>query len=163
VRVLDGPTRAFHVGRFAREVLLHAVRTCPLRDDDPVQAALVTVLVDQLRRLPDAPLWLPHPADPRARAFADAAHTDPSASTIVLAAGSGAAVRTLERLFRDQTGLSLGAWRRRARVLDALEPLAAGATVTAAALGAGYSTPSAFVTAFRAELGTTPRRFLRQP
>jgi AraC-like DNA-binding protein len=32
--------------------------------------------------------------------------------------------------------------------------------VTRAALAAGYTTPSAFVTAFKGELGQTPRRFL---
>jgi AraC-like DNA-binding protein len=32
--------------------------------------------------------------------------------------------------------------------------------VTETALTAGYATPSAFVTAFKGELGETPRRFL---
>lgn len=72
-----------------------------------------------------------------------------------------ASVRTLERLFRAETGLSLGAWRRRARVIHAMELLADGATVTTAGLATGYATTSAFVQAFRREVGVTPGSFGR--
>jgi AraC-like DNA-binding protein len=45
---------------------------------------------------------------------------------------------------------------------DPLEPIATGAPIKAAATVAGYSSPSAFVAAFRKAFGTSPSRHLRQ-
>lgn len=158
--VLDGPARVLQVGRFAGELVRHVVRVCPLRADDDHHAALITVVIDQVRAMPSADLWLPLPTERRAVAFAEAALRDPVATTATLARHAGAGPRTLERLFSAETGLSLGVWRRRARILGSIEQLAAGASVTRAAMDAGYSTPSAYVAAFRRELGTAPRAFL---
>ncbi|MBL8114640.1 MAG: helix-turn-helix domain-containing protein, partial [Acidobacteria bacterium] len=60
-----------------------------------------------------------------------------------------------------ETGLTLEAWRLRARLLRAVEHLAGGRAVTAVAIDVGYESPSAFIAAFRRELGETPGRFLR--
>ncbi|MCF7549698.1 AraC family transcriptional regulator [Pseudonocardia sp. WMMC193] len=160
LRALDGAARAVNVPRFARELVLHAVRVAPLRTSDPVQSALVTLLVDQLAALQAAPLWLPLPTDPRARDLADAVRARPDADLDALARRVSTGRRTLERLFPAETGLTLGAWRRRARILRSVELLGAGAPVTRAAVEVGYTTPSAFVVAFRAELGETPGRYL---
>ena len=46
-------------------------------------------------------------------------------------------------------------------ILVSLDRLAAGGTVTAAAMAAGYTTPSAYVVAFKRELGHTPGEHLR--
>jgi AraC-like DNA-binding protein len=56
---------------------------------------------------------------------------------------------------------SVGAWRRRAHILGSLDRLAAGEPVTRAALSSGYTTTSAYVAAFKRELGITPRQFVR--
>lgn len=160
--VLADAARAVSVPRFCRELLLHVVRCCPLDLREPIDSALVTVLVDQLQHLPDAALWLPHPRDLRAADFVAAAAAHPGTSSDDLARRGGTSRRTLERIFAAETGLSLGAWRRRAHILDSLELLAAGATVTRTAIAAGYTTPSAYVAAFKRELRITPRQFLRQ-
>jgi AraC-like DNA-binding protein len=55
--------------------------------------------------------------------------------------------------------MTLGKWRQQLRLMEALRLLAEGAKVTHAALEAGYSTPSAFISMFRKSLGTTPARF----
>jgi AraC-like DNA-binding protein len=57
--------------------------------------------------------------------------------------------------------MTLGRWRRRQRLVEAVRMLAAGHAVTAVALDVGYQSPSAFVAAFRRELGTTPGRYFR--
>jgi AraC-like DNA-binding protein len=129
---------------------------------DAVHRALLIVLVNELSALPDAPLWLPRPTDPQAAHFAAVAAGEPAASSDDLARRVGSSRRTLERVFAAQTGLSLGAWRRRAGILDSLDLLASGTTVTHAALAAGYTTPSAYVAAFKRELGVAPRQFIRQ-
>ncbi|MFC3962712.1 helix-turn-helix domain-containing protein [Nocardia jiangsuensis] len=146
---------------FPRELLLHVVRVCPLDDADRSRAAVLTVLLDQLRELPAADLALAVPRDPDTARAADLLRTEPWLATGAVAGAVGLSVRTLERRFRAETGMTLGAWRRRARILDTLEPLAAGVSVTRAAADAGYSTPSAFVAAFTRELGTPPGGFLR--
>lgn len=53
--------------------------------------------------------------------------------------------RTLERLFRNETGLSFGLWRQKARMLDSVRLLSEGESVTDAALDSGYNSVSAFI------------------
>jgi AraC-like DNA-binding protein len=152
--------RALEISGFPRELLLHIVRRCPLDVADGHAAALLAVLVEQLRALPEAPLRLPWPADARAVAAASRLTEGGAADLDEVARVVGASRRTLERAFRRETGLTLGAWRRRARILGSLHQLAAGTSVTATGLEAGYTTPSAYVAAFHRELGRTPRQFL---
>ncbi|MFP4513915.1 MAG: helix-turn-helix domain-containing protein, partial [Acidimicrobiales bacterium] len=121
--------------------------------------ALLTVLLDQLDGLPSAPLQLPTPVDPRARDVATALLDDPAVSLGHVARSVGSSRRTLERRFRAETAMTLAAWRRRARLLRALELLADGTSVTTTAMTVGYATPSSFVASFKAELGTTPGTF----
>jgi AraC-like DNA-binding protein len=143
----------------ARELLSHTVRSCPLDLDDPSDAALLTVLLDQLERATTVGLHLPAPRDPRARDAAAALLDDPARPLTEVSRSVGASRRTLERRFVAETALTLAAWQRRARVLRALELLADGASVTTAALTVGYATPSSFVASFRSETGATPGSF----
>lgn len=46
------------------------------------------------------------------------------------------------------------------RLLSAIEALNRGASSTTIAFSMGYSSPSAFIAAFREAFGTTPQRFL---
>jgi AraC-like DNA-binding protein len=68
-------------------------------------------------------------------------------------------VRTLERLFQTETGMTFGKWRQQLRLLHALRLLAADRAVTAVALEVGYDSPSAFIAAFKSLFGTTPARY----
>jgi len=73
----------------------------------------------------------------------------------------GAGKRTIERRFQEETGMTYGKWRQQLRLMQAMRLLAEGAKVTHAALEAGYSTPSAFISMFRRTLGTTPTLYFR--
>ncbi len=53
------------------------------------------------------------------------------------------------------------AWRNRLRILTAMRDLGDGHTISAIARRLGYSSPSAFVTMFRRETGTTPTAYFR--
>lgn len=150
---------ALNVSPLVRELVLHAAARNTLRRDRPADRRLVGVIVDQLVTLPLAPLQLPMPLDARARTAADILQDDPSRPLPRIARASGASRRTLERLFLRDTAMPLGRWRRRARLVAALRQLAAGAPVTTTAVDVGYATPSAFVAAFKRELGTTPGRY----
>jgi len=107
------------------------------------------------------PLTLTLPRDPRARALAERILEEPGrAGTLPeLSRDVGASQRTLQRLFRSETGLSLELWRRRARMHQAVVALNDGAPVTEAALTAGYRSASAFISAFRETFGVTPSRY----
>ena len=109
------------------------------------------------------PLQLPNPSDARALRIAEALLTDPSESRTLqqLCKVAGAGKRTVERLFLDDVGITFGKWRQQLRLMRAMQLLAEGKMVTHAALEAGYSTPSAFISMFRKTLGTTPASYFR--
>jgi AraC-like DNA-binding protein len=163
----DGPQpamsicRAIEVAPLLRELILHIVGIGMLDVDNPGHARLEGLLVELLAAGETAPLQLPLPSDPRARAFAERMLATPGAETafVDLARSAGASLRTLQRLFLAQTGLSLETWRGRARMQQAVVSLSNGAPVTLAALDAGYQSPSAFIVAFRRTFGVTPARW----
>jgi len=146
-----------------RELILHATAQGPLRRDVAEHRRLVDFLLDQLRVLPVVPLELPMPRDPRALRVARRLREEPGEQAPIqrLARGAGASRRTLERLFRRETGMPLGRWRQQARLLHAMRLLASGESVTSIALEVGYQSPSAFIEAFSSALGTTPGRYYK--
>jgi AraC-like DNA-binding protein/mannose-6-phosphate isomerase-like protein (cupin superfamily) len=74
---------------------------------------------------------------------------------------SGASERTLTRIFQTEVGMSFRAWRTRVQVAQTIALLLSGQSVKSAACSAGYSSPSAFVAAFRLATGESPMRYLR--
>jgi AraC-like DNA-binding protein len=151
---------AVNVSPLLRELILTCVHHGALLTREPAHRRLAAVLRDQLRTLPSVPLQLPQPADVRARRMAEVLRETPASSLPAAAIVCGTSLRTLERLFRDETAMPLGAWFRRLRLQLALEHLAAGASVAAAAQQCGYNSASAFVSMFRRELGVTPGHYL---
>lgn len=158
---LPAVCRVVDVTPLLRELLRHAVQNAPLYLSRPGDERLLGVLRDQLAVLPDAALQLPTPTDTRAMAVARALEHDPgdNRSVQVLAREAGASRRTLERAFLAETGMTVGQWRRRMRMLEALRLLATGLPATTVAMRVGYATPSSFGAAFKAELGGTPARW----
>ena len=125
------------------------------------EAHLIDVFVDQLATVRTVPLQLPMPSDPRAARVAATlqGNIGESQSLEWSCKQAGASKRTIERIFRQETRLSLGKWRQQMRLMRSLQLLAAGEKISHAALEAGYSTPSAFIAMFRKALGTTPRSY----
>jgi AraC-like DNA-binding protein len=148
-----------HVSSLVRELVRHITARGTLDVTVAADERLVLVLLDQLATLDVAPLDLRDPDDPRARDATALLRNDPALDLDAVAGRVGASRRTLERRVRASTELSLGQWRQRAQMLRALELLAGGASVSRVAVEVGYSTPSAFIAAFRTVLGTTPARF----
>jgi len=74
-----------------------------------------------------------------------------------LCARAGVTVRTIERAFKRDTGMSFESWRRQVRLTKAIELLMAGHAVKEVAFRVGYKQPSAFVEMFRRTLGTPPK------
>lgn len=120
--------------------------------------ALVAALLEPVEI---ATIDIPMPGDDRTRRVADGILADPADSRSIDDWGHhvGASARNLSRLFTAETGLSFTAWRTRARMRRGIELLAAGYAVSVVSRRVGYATPSAFVHAFRREIGRTPGEF----
>ena len=157
--------QAVNVSPLLRELVLRVTRLGLLHSDDTREARLARVVLDQLEALPIVPLQLPWPRDPRARAAAEHLIRDPAVPNALMRAAkrAGASRRTLERCFNAETSMTLGRWLQRARLIEGVRRLACGIDVTSVALDVGYSGPSAFIAAFRAQLGTTPARYFSAP
>lgn len=152
---------AVNISPLLRELIRHTITLGTLDKNVPVQARLISFLMDQLSTLPTIPLHLPLPTDERARHAVAwlRAHPDEPGLIKHVAKRVGASARTLERLFQRETGMTFGKWRQQLRLLHALRLLAAGRPVTAVALDVGYDSASAFIAMFRRTLGTTPNRY----
>ena len=152
-----------NVSSLLKELILHACTFPALKKTTQAQRHLIDVILDQLRTIQVVPLQLPHLSDPRVLRIAEILIADP-ADTRTLAQickKVGAGKRTAERLFQQDAGMTFGRWRQQLRLMHAMHLLAEGAKVTHAALDAGYSTPSAFISMFRKCLGTTPASYFR--
>jgi AraC-like DNA-binding protein len=142
-----------------RELIVRTNLIGALNTERPEQKRLMGVIFDELKLLTAVPLQLPLPRDPRGARFAELMAEDVEQPIPRVLRRAAASRRTLERIFRDETAMSLGQWLRRQKLLHALRRLAARENVNAIALELGYSSPSAFIAMFRRELGQTPKRY----
>lgn len=161
---LPAATIAIEVGPLLRELILHIVSRGMLREDLAEEARLADVFVDQLRSAEQLQLQLPMPQDRRVRPLAERLLADPSDERTqkILARACGASARTIQRIFLGETGMRFVEWRQRLRLLHAVSQLNLGASVTRAGAEAGYASTSAFIAAFRQQMGETPARYLRR-
>ncbi len=114
-----------------------------------------------LRESERLPLALTLPTDKRALRVAETIIANPGdgATLDAIARRCGASLRTVQRRFLEEAGITLSAWRQTARLMVASALLLDGSSVTDAALEAGYSGVSAFIHAFRGRIGQTPSAF----
>jgi len=152
-----------NVSPLLRELILETCACRSLKRSAPRQRHLIDLLLDQFDTVSTIPLQLSHLSDPRARRIAETLMADIGNSRTLeeLCRTCGAGKRTIERLFQEEAGMTFGKWRQQLRLMHAVRLLAEGATVTHAALEAGYSTPSAFISVFRNALGTTPASYFQ--
>jgi AraC-like DNA-binding protein len=119
---------------------------------------LRAVLLDQLRRLPQRPTYLPTPRDPRLVAICQLLLDDPADARTLAEFGwqVGASERSLSRLCKADLGMSFPQWRTQLRLHEALRLLAEGESVTRVAHRTGWASASAFIDTFRRAFGHTP-------
>jgi AraC-like DNA-binding protein len=162
-KVLPRDCCVINVSPLLRELILSACDSRALEKQVKRQRHLINIIVDQLEVVQMVPLQLPHLSDLRAIRVANALIADPSDSRTLaqFCRLAGASKRTLERIFLEEAGMTFGKWRQQLRLMQAMRLLWEGAKVTHAAVEAGYSTPSAFISMFRRALGTTPTAYFR--
>ena len=152
---------AVAISPLLRELIKAAVEVTHPIARNSRDSRLMRLLLDELHALPALPLHLPWPGDPRLVTICTRLQQQPDdASTLSDWAGRLAVdVKTIQRLFAAQTGMTFGQWRQQARLLRALELLASGEKVLEVALTLGYDSPSAFATMFKRQFGQTPSQF----
>jgi AraC-like DNA-binding protein len=160
-KALPRECRTVNIPALLHELILHVSRHGALDKRNRSDANLIGVLLDELARVTAVPLQVPLPRDARALRFAGDVQRRPGdgSSIAALARRAGASRRTLERLFLAETGMRVGDWRRRVRLLHAVRRLAEGDSVGNVASESGYASVSAFVAVFRKTFGTTPGRY----
>ncbi|EON19435.1 AraC family transcriptional regulator [Cupriavidus sp. GA3-3] len=161
----DLPQRCTVLGISAllRELILAAI-DIPLPYAPGTRGArLMRLLLDEVMLVPSLPLHLPRPADDSLRQICNAITGAPDTALTLADWGSrlGLDPKTIQRRFARETGMTFGQWRQQARLLAALEKLAAGSKVVDVALDLGYDSPSAFATMFRRQFGVPPSAFFR--
>lgn len=158
------PTHLHVTGMTAlmRSLLDEAVRIGPEATDGRAELIRSTLL-HEIPLLPERPLVLPLPRSPRLADLCRGFIARPSAQLEIddWANTVGMSRRSFTRLFRQQTGLSLSAWRQQACVMAALPRLSAGEPVTAVAMELGYDSIPAFTTMFSRVMGAPPKSYLR--
>lgn len=154
---------AVSVSPLLRELLNKAV---DYGNDYPPEgraARLVQVMLDELNQMPAAPFFLPMPKDRRLLRTMKALleHPADELGLEALAKEAGASTRTLARLFRKEIGMTFPQWKTQLRLIEAIDRLSQGQSVTQVAFDLGYSSASAFIYMFRHKLGVTPGEYLR--
>jgi AraC-like DNA-binding protein/quercetin dioxygenase-like cupin family protein len=127
----------------------------------PEMRRLAWVALDEIGRLKPAAMHLPGGRDPRLIKAMGIflRHPEERRGLAEIAHEVGTSERTLARLFVTETGKTFRDWRARRRILFALERLEQGDSSTKLAAQLGYSSPSAFIAAFKRDLGAPPSAF----
>lgn len=151
-----GPVRVVRMSRLASELVEHIGRVAPIHAGTPAGEAAITLLQAEVERLDDDGMRLRWPTSPVALAAANRLAEDPTTDAGAVASGLPTSRRSLDRAFVAETGMPVATWHRLHRMLDAIHLLDEGATVAGVARVAGFSSPSAFIAAFRRTFGVTP-------
>ncbi len=162
LRASSGP-EVLGLDNLTRELVLFLCAAPRPSQRDGRHETALTLLCQLLPLAKAESFSLPRPASARARKLADHFAGNPQdgrALEIVVAQVGGASLRTFERLFVEETGLSLAAWRRQSRMLASLSLLAQGQSMAEVAHAVGYDSPAAFSTAFKQCFGVSPSNYL---
>lgn len=116
------------------------------------------LLLEELALASQVRFYLPVPTDPRLKNVVRKLlqSVDDNQTVESHASRAGMSVRTFNRRFSAETGMNFVNWRQLARVMQAMEWLAAGKPVGWIALSCGYNSVSAFIEVFRTWTGKTP-------
>jgi len=153
--------RVLSVSPLLRELIVRATELPVQYDETGPAGHVVALILSELQGLQSLPLQLPMPRDPRLRVLCTALldATGDQRPLEAWARSINVSPRTLARRFQSETGLSFGAWRQQARVLEAMGRLGGGEPVTQVALDLGYESVSAFSAMFHRATGAPPSQF----
>jgi AraC-like DNA-binding protein len=146
----------------ARELVMFLCEVPRASQRGPRHEHALALLTELLSDAKVDSFFLPRPRSERARKLADYLTQRPDdgrALDIVTDEVGGASLRTFERAFVEETGLTLAVWRRQSRLLASLTLLTHGKSISEVARAVGYDSPAAFSTAFKQCFGVSPSSF----
>jgi AraC-like DNA-binding protein len=151
-----------HVTPLLRELILETVRIGNLHARHRLERALCDLLISHINSATPIPTFVGLPQDQRVLALSQAVLAAPEQAKplAALSRDAGVSVRTIQRIFRKDTGIDFESWRRQVRLTKAVELLVAGCSVKEVSFCVGYRQPSAFVEAFRRSFGMTPKAWI---
>ncbi|MDD2056919.1 helix-turn-helix transcriptional regulator [Pseudomonas sp. GD03860] len=160
---LPDETRTVSISPLLSELIKASVGIAQPCAADSREARVLRLILDELQVLPTLPLHLPQPSDPRLQRICSTLQTDPGDGSTLSqwSVWLNLDEKTIQRLFRKETGMTFGQWRQQARLLLALERIAVGGKIIDVATELGYDSPSAFTTMFKKQFGTTPSHFFK--
>ena len=163
-RNLPSAPTVLAVSPLLKQLIVEAAAIEARQDDDGYTGRVTTLILDQLGRAPALTAGLPWPRSERLLRLCEALYADPADPSGLddWAKVLGTSSRTLTRQFEAELGLSLRSWRRQVRLLRSIELLRKGTGVTETALQLGYGSASAFIFAFRTEMGSSPHAYIRK-
>ena len=126
------------------------------------EGRIVELLIDELKAMPSAPFHAPMPEDYRLLRVCREILANPADKRSLddFADLAGMGRRTFTRLFKEQIGMGMAAWRQQVRLMQAISMLSTGRPVTTVAFEVGYDSPSAFTAMFNRSFGMPPSRYL---
>lgn len=153
----------FGVSALLKALIIEAAKVCGLEEDRAYADRVHQLMFDQLRRAQPVSLTLAWPTNALLATVCETLCSNPADARGPDEWGRelGMSGRTLARKFLVETGQTFRAWRRRLRLLRAIELLQSGADVTRTALELGYGSTSAFVFAFRSDMHCSPMAYVR--
>jgi AraC-like DNA-binding protein len=154
----------FDVSPLLRTLIVEVTAIDGAIERDGYAGRVTELILDQLRRVQPRLHALPWPRGGPLTILCEAYYSDPADRRGPETWGRelGMSARTLARRFEAELGMSLRSWRRRLRLFKAIELLGGGLSVTQTALELGYGSPSAFIYAFRTEMGCSPQVYLHR-
>lgn len=152
------------VSPLLKQLIVEAAAIEARKDKDGYTDRVTALILDQLARAPALTTGLPWPQSARLLRLCEALYVDPADERGLddWAKVLGTSSRTLTRRFEAEMGMSLRSWRRQVRLLRSIELLRSGTGVTETALQLGYGSASAFIFAFRTEMGSSPHAYMRR-
>ncbi|MBM4074045.1 MAG: helix-turn-helix transcriptional regulator [Planctomycetes bacterium] len=149
------------VNGLLHELVLRICNTGVITGDSEETRNLIQFLEYQLHRLSPKPLAISLPNDDRARRVAIRILKSPGESVdlATMSRESGTSLRTIQRVFQKELGVSLSQWRFQVRIQRAAELLSQGHSVSQTALECGFETASSFISAFRSCFQETPGKY----
>ncbi|MNJ19093.1 HTH-type transcriptional repressor of iron protein A [compost metagenome] len=161
---LEGEVQVFEVDTLLRELILRLVEQDRQPEDEYYQALSNLTVIELRRARCNVPrVALPDQADRRLYNLCRAVMAEPSLAISFEqhAAGIGASVRTLARLFQRSLGMGFTEWRRQVHLATAVAALTNEMPINAIAHSLGYL-PGSFSEMFRREMGMAPSEYLRR-
>jgi AraC-like DNA-binding protein len=162
---LPASPTVFGVSPLLRALVVEAAEIDGQVDDGGYTGRVTDLILDQLRRAPPLASALPWPRNDSLRTLCEALYSAPAdpRSPETWGRELGMSGRTLARRFEAELGMSLRSWRRRLRLFKSIELMGGGLSVTQTAMELGYGSTSAFIYAFRSDMGCSPQAYIRGP